>query len=220
MKRILLTAFLILGSFQILSAQKHLKEHTLQAGDLLFQDLDCGDLCDAIEKVTEGFQQRDFSHMGIVTEDKKGNQYVIEAIGSHVQKIPVARFFERSNKVIAGRLIPEYQHLVMKACAEAEKTVGVPYDDRFLMNNDSLYCSELVYQVFLSANRGEPVFDLQPMTYKDPDTRVYFPAWVSYYQELQSAIPEGEPGINPGLISRSEKLVIIYDYQKKDPLHY
>ncbi|MHC4724324.1 MAG: hypothetical protein ACYS9V_08765 [Planctomycetota bacterium] len=35
-------------------------------GDLLFQDLDCGPLCDAIEKVTTGYQGSNFSHVGIL----------------------------------------------------------------------------------------------------------------------------------------------------------
>ena len=35
---------------------------TLKEGDLLFQDLNCGELCDAIETVTQGVDGKDFSH--------------------------------------------------------------------------------------------------------------------------------------------------------------
>jgi hypothetical protein len=47
------------------------------------------------------------------------------------------------------------------------------------------------------------------MTFKDPNTHAFFPAWVDYYQQLKQDIPEGKPGINPGLISRSNKIQII-----------
>ena len=47
------------------------------------------------------------------------------------------------------------------------------------------------------------------MTFKDPETKEFFPAWVAYYAELGEAIPEGESGLNPGSISRSQKIDIL-----------
>ena len=195
-------------------SQSQEKEQGFKAGDILFQDLDCGSLCDAIEKVTFGFQNKDYSHVGLVIEDKNKNLFVVEAIGGNVQKVSIEQFFKRSPEVLGARLIKEYQPLIKKACKYAVETVGTPYDDRFIMNNDSLYCSELIYEVFKKANHNEEVFYLMPMTFKDPDTREFFPAWIDYYNDLHSSIPESEPGINPGLISRSDKLIIIYDNHK------
>ena len=43
-------------------------EFNLQIGDILFQDLDSSPLCDAIEKVTPGYNDYNFSHIGIVVE--------------------------------------------------------------------------------------------------------------------------------------------------------
>jgi hypothetical protein len=44
----------------------------LKEGDLLFQDLDSSPLCDAIELVTPGYNDANFSHIGlIVYKDKK-----------------------------------------------------------------------------------------------------------------------------------------------------
>ena len=43
-------------------------EFSLQIGDILFQDLDSSPLCDAIEKVTPGYNDYNFSHIGIVVE--------------------------------------------------------------------------------------------------------------------------------------------------------
>ena len=47
------------------------------------------------------------------------------------------------------------------------------------------------------------------MTFKDPETKEFFHAWIDYYKALNKPIPEGQPGINPGLISLSPKISII-----------
>ncbi len=176
----------------------------LKEGDLVFQDLDCGPLCDAIEAVTEGYQGRDFSHVAIIV--KINNEMrAVEAIGSYVKSTSIDSLFLRCpnpNKYLAMRLHPEYLHLINPACKYAISTIGKPYDDRFILNNDSLYCSELVFNAY-------HIFDLQPMTYKDPVKGHFFPAWIDYYKSLHAFIPEGLMGINPGLISRSPYLYAI-----------
>ncbi len=187
----------------VANAQKH--PINLQEGDMVFQDLDCGPLCDAIEAVTEGYQGRDFSHVALIVKTNKELR-AIEAIGSKVSSISIDSLFMRCNdpkKYLVMRLIPEYKYLIPDACKYAKSALGKPYDDRFIMNNDSLYCSELIYHAFESHKKNSRLFYLQPMTYKDPKTMDYFPAWINYYKSLNSFIPEGLMGINPGLISRS-----------------
>ncbi len=172
---------------------------------MVFQDLDCGPLCDAIEAVTEGYQGRDFSHVALIVKTKNELR-AIEAIGSKVSNISLDSLFTRCSdpkKYLIMRLIPEYKYLIPEASKYAKSVLGKPYDNRFIMNNDSLYCSELIYHAFESHKRNSKLFYLLPMTYKDPKTMDYFPAWVNYYQSLNSFIPEGFMGINPGLISRS-----------------
>lgn len=183
-------------------------------GDLLFQDLNCGALCDAIETVTEGINGKDFSHCAMVVSINDTLK-VIEAIGGGVQVNSLKTFFKRSGDTISiknitiGRPKKEYEAIIPKATAFAIQQIGQPYDDEFLLNNNKMYCSELLYESFKAANHNDDFFTLQPMTFKDPETNDFFPAWVDYYQALQEPIPEGEPGINPGLISRSDKIEII-----------
>ncbi len=88
--------------------------------------------------------------------------------------------------------------------------IGVPYDEVFLPDNGRLYCSELVALAFQAANDGEAFFKTSTMTYKDPSTGDFFPAWVDYFKDLNTDIPEGLPGCNPGGLSRDEKLEIIW----------
>ena len=186
----------------------------LQEGDLLFQDLNCGELCDAIEAVTEGVNGKDFSHCAMVVKINDTLQ-VVEAIGDKVQVTSLRNFFARSGdtttiqNITVGRVLEKYQPLAAKAALNAKSHIGEPYDDVFLMNNNSWYCSELLYDAFKEANDSRDFFELNPMTFKDPKTNSFFPAWVDYYQQLKTDIPEGKPGINPGLISRSEKIEMV-----------
>ena len=190
----------------------------LQTGDLLFQDSDRGALCDSIEEVTSGFLGARFSHVGIAAEDANNNFVVIEAVSSGVKVSSLEPFLGRSfdgdgrPKVVVGRLKPAFSHLIPLAIKEAFALMGRPYDKLFVIDNDSYYCSELIYEIFLRANDNKPVFTLEPMTFKNPDTGVTLATWQEYFSKLGVSIPEGEPGINPGGISRSEALIIIYSY--------
>lgn len=193
------------------------KTFAFQNGDILFQDLDCGDLCTAIETVTEGVQGKSFSHLGLV-HIFNDSVVVIEAIGESVQVTPVQVFVNRNldgtgnPKIVVSRLIFEYSKLTTKALEFAVNQLGVPYDDAFLYDNGSYYCSELIYDAYKAANNGQPFFELTPMTFKDPSTKEMFPVWVEYYENLKMPIPEGELGCNPGGISRSEKLKIVASF--------
>src|SRR6478735_8601969 len=106
-----------------------------KTGDLLFKNLDCGDICDAIEAVTTGYENESFSHLGLVNV-RNDSVYIIEAIGNEVHLSPITTFLERSdNPVFQGRLKPEYSKLIPKAIQFALTQQGKPYDEPFLYNN-------------------------------------------------------------------------------------
>ncbi len=187
----------------------------------MFQDLDGSPFYDAIEKVTQGYKGAKFAHIGIIVDGSDGEPVVLEAIGRGVYTTPVDTFLARSHdnnnhpKVIVGRLKPQYRHLIEPALERLNGYLGKSYDHIFDIKNDSYYCSELVYLSYLDES-GESLFKLYPMTFIDPDTRETFPAWVDYYQDLGVNIPEGEPGLNPGGISRSPVLDIVHMYGNPD----
>ncbi|UKJ06005.1 YiiX/YebB-like N1pC/P60 family cysteine hydrolase [Solitalea lacus] len=181
----------------------------LQNGDLLFVDLDCGPLCDAIEEVTISHGSNHFSHIGLVYL-KVDTAFVIEAIGNRVQLTPMAIFADRTeHKICIGRLKPSKQYLITQAVKFATDKLGTKYDEAFLYDNDKYYCSELIYDAFKAANNKKPFFKLEPMTFKKPGSNEFYPVWIEYYQKLNINIPEGKPGINPGGISRSKKIVLL-----------
>jgi len=199
------TIILFLISFAAFSQNKV----QLQDGDLIFQDMDCGPLCDAIEAVTEGYNGADFSHMGVVYH-RNDTIYIIEAAGSAVRLTSLEKFKNNTSKpMLVGRLKPQFKGLAKNAIGFSMLQMGVPYDDEYVYNNGSYYCSELIYDAFMFANGGKPFFELQPMTYKQPGTDSFFPAWVDYYKSIHKNIPEGQPGCNPGGISLSDKIDIV-----------
>jgi hypothetical protein len=187
-----------------------------QSGDLLFRDSDCGPLCDAIEKVTTGYRGANLSHVGIAAKDEHGRIIVLEAVSKGVVATDLQPFLNHDNdpnyppKIMVGRLKKPYRRLIPAAIKEAVALKGKPYDKSFAIDNDSYYCSELIYEIFRRANGGKPVFALEPMTFKDPKTGETLPVWQEYFSKLGVDIPEGRPGINPGGISRSPALTIVY----------
>ena len=194
----------------------------LQPGDLLFQDIDCGPLCDAIETVTQGVDGAHFSHVGIVSRTVGREPLVIEAVNAGVIETPLTEFLTRSKdargnpKVLVGRLDEAHRPLIPEALRVAHSFLNVPYDDIYVIDNSSFYCSEVVYEAFRQANGNKPVFVLHPMTFKDPRDGKYFPPWVEHYASLGVAIPEGEPGLNPGSISREPAVHIVHAFGRPE----
>lgn len=227
--RLLNISLLLVWCTLILSCKHSQYSQTLQEGDLLFQNLNCGELCDAIEAVTDGVNKKDFSHCAMVISINDTLK-VVEAFGEKVQVNSLHTFFSRSGdtgsiqNITIARVNHPYKYLLEKASNYAKQQIGKPYDNEFLIGNDKWYCSELLYQSFKEANNQNSFFELEPMTFKDPKTNTFFPAWMEYYKKLNTEIPEGEPGINPGLISRSNKIQIIklnsYKWQQQRKKNY
>jgi len=194
-------------------------EFVLQCGDILFQDLDGSPFCDAIEAVTQGVEGAHFSHCGIAAIDDHGRPVVVEASGPGVREVPLADFLARSKdedgnpKVLVGRLGDAA--IAVDGLRRARYLLGLPYDDEFRIDNGKYYCSELVHDCFWDA-AGRPIFELFPMTYKEPGSDVFQPAWVDYFAAKGQAIPEGEPGCNPGGLSRSERLSVVHAYGRPE----
>ena len=193
------------------------EQFKLQIGDFLFQDLDSSPLCEAIEIVTPGYKNGNFSHVGIVI-DISDSTYILEAIPDKVKKTNLHQFLNRSfdnknqPKVIVGRLKKEYQFTIDDAIIFLKSKIGHNYDDQFLLNNDSYYCSELIYEAFEKNN----IFELKPMTFLNPLNNDTLEIWKEYYQNLNIDIPEKELGINPGIMSISNKIDILKIYGKPD----
>jgi len=189
----------------------------LREGDIIFQKLPCGGLCDAIIATTPCKPGLAFNHCGIV-HFEGDKPYVIEAIGKAVQQIPVAAFVRRDTEqvIYIGRIswlmTSNGAKMLRPAIEKAKQYIGTPYDDAFLPGDKALYCSELVWECYRN-EEGKSLFSLAPMTFKSPNTGTTFPAWEAYYRELGVAVPEGVPGINPCAIANAD-IVELMEFRK------
>jgi hypothetical protein len=192
-------------------------KQSFQVGDIFFQDLDCGPPCQAIEAVTSGYQGAQLSHCAIITFVGTSNYDTIltEAIGETVIQTTLHDFLNRSNKVFVGRLKNKYQYMIPDAITYIQTDLnGKPYDYIFDINDDTYYCSEIIYEGLKKADNTQELFSLKPMTFNEPGTDSPFVHWVEYYEELGHPIPEGELGLNPGRMSRSDAIEIVHVYEK------
>ena len=194
--------------FCLISTLSFSQNVKLKTGDIIFQSMNCGPLCEAINEVTEGYQGKDFSHLGLVLI-QNDSIYIIEAGGIEVKLTPYKIFKTYTKEeMYVGRLKSKYRKYIPEAIAFSLKQIGTPYDEEYLYDNGKYYCSELIYDAFLEAYK-KPLFHMFPMTFKSPKTNEYFDVWEEYYKNLKMEIPEGELGCNPGGISTSDKLKII-----------
>lgn len=190
----------------------------LQTGDLIFQESCSGDMGNAIKAVTSSIEQYQFTHVGMLYIDENNNEFVIEATHPKVTVTPLWEYLYRENDKgcfpvsVVGRLKDVYQHCIPQAVQEGFALVGKEYDDGFVMGNDKYYCSEFIYEILRKANNNIPVFPLNIMTFKSANTDDIDKGWKVYFEKLNLPVPEGEPGINPGAMSRSEVIDIIYYY--------
>ncbi|NDV93944.1 hypothetical protein D0T84_03295 [Dysgonomonas sp. 521] len=212
MENIIYILFLLYPA--ILSAD----DFKLQTGDLVFQESCSGNMGNAIKEVTLSIEQYHFTHVGMVYIDENDSVFVVEATHPRVAATPLGEYLYPKNEKdcyplsVVGRLKNEYRHIIPQAIREGLTLVGKEYDDGFVMGNDKYYCSEFIYEILLRANNGKPVFPLNIMTFKSPGSDEITEGWKKYFEKLNLPVPEGELGINPGAMSRSDVIDIVHYY--------
>jgi uncharacterized protein YycO len=182
----------------------------LREGDLLFC---CSDTANAITSVTTGLQDMPIDHVAIVHfigGEQLGLPYVIEAVKPAVCLTPLDTFLCENGRVLQGRVNADCDiHASIKRCL---MQVGKPYDDLYLPGDSAVYCSELVQLNFINT-QGDLIFDLVPMSFHDATGQVT-DYWQEFYQARGMKVPEGEPGSNPGELSRREQVTILGWYNE------
>ena len=184
----------------------------IRTGDLLFLDLDCGPTCDAIEGVTTGVRGARLSHVGIADVAEDGAVHVVEAYEG-VARVALGDFLARTGgRYVQVRLRFPLRDLAVRATRAALRRLGLAYDPLFRVGDDRYYCAELVYEAFREANGGTPLFPLAPMSFGDTDAPddPWWPIWRRYFAALGEEVPQGEPGLNPGALSRSEHVEVLH----------
>ena len=142
--------------------------------------------------------------------EKLGLPYVIEAVKPAVCLTPLDTFLSENGRVLQGRVNADCDiHASIKRCL---MQVGKPYDDLYLPGDSAVYCSELVQMCYINPS-GKLVFDPVPMSFHDATGQVT-DYWQEFYQARGMKVPEGEPGSNPGELSRREQVTILGWYNE------
>ncbi len=193
----------------------------LRGGDLLFVVNGQGN---NITDVTDGVDGLGIDHIAVFSD---GN--VVEAIPEYgVVENPLDSFLVRLSdreSVLVGRIEGVD---VEESVANARKFLGRPYDDIFMPSDSAIYCSELVQKSFVfkdglkerdhnvkevyskatGSGAKHFVFGTIPMSFHDSTGNVT-EFWAKFYSARGLAVPEGEPGTNPGQLSRDPNVKIL-----------
>ena len=180
----------------------------LLPGDLLFV---VSPRANGITDVTQGYDDAMIDHVAIYAGDS-----IIEAVPRQGVRMTSLNDFLEQNKRESSRL-----HLLVgrvsrpfdaaRSLQNARAFVGMPYDSLFLSHNRAVYCSELVVSSYVD-EAGQWLFGQVPMSFHDT-TGTVTPYWKQFYGEHGMEVPEGQPGSNPGELSRRPSIQILYSYE-------
>ncbi len=201
MKRFVI-AWMILAALSLLAGgcSNVPQDYAPQKGDMVFQSLPHGAMVDMIEGSTGSH----YSHCGIVVE-KNGAWYVLEAIGP-VQEISLDAWIGhgRGNAFAVYRLKPPYRSAIEPMITAARRYMGRPYDVHYQMDDERIYCSELLYEGYLQAT-NTPLGKMEKVSELN---------WKPY-EELMKGI-EGGPVplerklITPRAITEAPEVELVY----------
>jgi hypothetical protein len=212
MKKQLIHFVIFLGLISIFclpaNAQEKVLYHQLeiQNGDLLFLGAKPDQLSGAINRVTQRDAEVSFDHVGIL-EVSGSEVYILHAStenGSVREPLDslVARTKAKDKEMVLYRLSEEAQSSIPTAIKLAKNMLGKPYNWSYVLNDSTFYCSDFVERAFRPAS----IFNLEPMTFKNPETGETDSFWVEFYEKLDMEVPEGKLGCNPNGLAANEKL--------------
>jgi len=171
---------------------------SIRAGDLVFQDLDCGERCALIRQVTRSR----YSHVCIVAA-RDGERVVWEASGP-VDFVPLGDWVRHGQ----GRRVAVYRPrtAVVRYRAEVQRRVesyaGRPYDAYYQWDDERIYCSELIAKAYRDAI-GRDLFEPHPVELGTAEARVY--------NMSGGRLTSGTPMVTPADLVASDSLVRVVD---------
>lgn len=211
MKKIVAIAAVLFVTFGIfVSCGKSNKKPSLRTGDLVFVKIPAGyDLyTDSMPDTTGGYIT---IHVAIL-EVSHDSTWVIDATIKHgIDRHPLDTFL--TDFTLKDGSLPVFEIKrpdVDASQAEAfvqnaKKFLGLPYDCSFAPDNDSLYCSELVLNSYVSSP-DSPIFSEYPMDFHNATGEM--PAyWTELFDILGKSVPQGKTGTTPAQMAEEKNLL-------------
>lgn len=190
---------------------KTMKFSSLKNGDLIFVQSNEKQLSGAISRVTKENKETSYDHIGIIKKRKNAIS-VYHATAQGGSKIESLNSFLKNHndvKIDVFRLKKEHQKAIPHALEKASQMLGKPYNFTYILSDSSYYCSDFIERIF----REHQIFELKPMTFKNPETGEIDVYWNEFYQKQGLEAPEGKLGCNPNGLSMSDKIEFILTLQ-------
>ena len=199
----------------LVASCRQAKVDRLQTGDLVFVGLDPGYSLDpesmdsAISSATCSPDMLNIIHVAIADVDSAGRWIIDATIKRGVARYPLDSFLvdftlkDGSYPVFIVKRLKDDSHAA-EYVANALKYVGRTYDRAFLPDDDSLYCSELVRDSYVTA-AGEYLFKSYPMNFNDAEGNLPL-YWEQLFALLGMPVPQGVEGTNPKAMSDEDIL--------------
>lgn len=173
-------------------------------GDVVFQSLPPSPLVNTIEGVTRS----PYSHCGLVAL-RNGQWVVVEALDG-VEETPLRAFLirGRNHGFAVYRLREQHQSAVAETISNARRYLGRPYDVRYQMDDEKIYCSELIYKAFRDATNGQELGRL---------VRLGELNWKPYVEAIEhfegGPVPLEREMISPIEMARSSQLQLVMNWR-------
>jgi len=185
----------------------------IKSGDIVFRGATQSELSEAINEVTQTSKATNYTHMGIC-DVVDGNVFVYHAdLGKGVVKESLHLFINSKDTVNYTVDLYRIKNIersqIENAITMAKSLVGDPYNTTYILEDEGYYCSEYIYEIF----KKDSVFRLEPMTFKNAETKTFHKGWVEHYKNLEIPIPEGKLGCNPNGMASSNTLEFIENLQ-------
>ena len=115
-----------------------------QEGDILFQSLPHSRLVNAIEGISES----PYSHCALVA--KQNGKWVVYEAFRNVEVTPLKEFIFRGRHqgFAVYRFKSDHQKYIPATIKHAKTYLGRPYDVQYRMDDERIYCTELIYKAF------------------------------------------------------------------------
>ncbi len=181
------------------------KTYQPKDGDVIFQ----GAAGDPLGELIKGLSKSVIAHCGLIYL-KGGKWQVLEANGANVHETPLADFQKaEGGQYQVGRLNDKDKTKLAAFIKSAQKFLGRPYDLKFTMDDEHLYCSEVLYKAYQTAYQKE----LAPLvTFGDLP-------WQPYEAQIMlmndGKVPTDLKLVLPAKLAASDQLDLIYDHFKK-----
>lgn len=192
------------------------KQDSPRSGDLVFvgipmnYSLQQGSMSEAISAATSDSTGLNLIHVAIL-EVKGDSTWIIDATIKHgVDRHPLDTFIR--DFTLRDGSLPTFKIMRPEASAaeaeqfvqNAKKYLGQPYDVSFLPDNGAMYCSELVYNSYITPD-GEHLFSEAPMNFLDKNGNIPL-YWTQLFERIGQQVPQGIPGTNPQKMATEKTL--------------